>query len=95
MVIWSKTAKAQLQKAYNYIVKDSLQNAQIVRDKIIELTIDLPKHPEKYPQDRFKQNNDGSYRAFEIYRYRVSYRVVKNQIRIVRLRHTSMSPLVY
>ena len=40
MVIWSKTAKAQLQKAYNYIVKDSLQNAQIVRDKIIELTIE-------------------------------------------------------
>ena len=50
MVIWSKTAKAQLRKAYNYIVKDSLQNAQIVRDKIIELTIDLSKHPEKYPR---------------------------------------------
>ena len=49
MVIWSRTAKTQLQKAYNYIVKDSLQNAQKVRDKIIELTIELPGHPEKYP----------------------------------------------
>jgi len=95
MVIWSKTAKTQLQKAYNYIIKDSLQNAQIVRDKIIELTIDLPTHPEKYPLDKFKENNDGSYRAFEIYRYRLSYHIVKDQIQIVRLRHTSMSPLLY
>jgi len=95
MVIWSKTTKAQLQKAYNYIIKDSLQNAQTVRDKIIELTIDLPKHPEKYPQDKFKHNNDGSYRAFEIYHYRVSYRIDKDHIHIVRLRHTSMTPLLY
>lgn len=95
MVIWSKAAKTQLQKAYNYIVKDSLQNAQIVRDKIIELTIDLPKNPEKYPQDKFKKNNDGSYRAFEVYHYRISYHIVKDHIRIVRLRHTSMSPLSY
>lgn len=29
MVIWNKTAKAQLQKIYNYITPDSLQNAQI------------------------------------------------------------------
>ncbi len=95
MVIWSKTAKTQLRRAYDYIIKDSVQNGQLVRDKIIELTIDLPKHPEKYPPDKFKQDNDGSYRAFEIYRYRVSYRILNNQILILRLRHTSMSPLLY
>jgi plasmid stabilization system protein ParE len=95
MVIWSKTAKAQLQQAYYYIIKDSLQNGQLVRDKIIELTNDLSKHPEKYPPDKFKQNNDGSYSAFEIFRYRVSYRILNNKVLIVRLRHTSMSPLLY
>ena len=95
MVIWSKSAKAQLQRAYNYIIKDSFQNGQLVTSKIIELTMDLPANPEKYRLDKFKKNNDGSYRAFEIYHYRISYRIFKNQIHIVRLRHTSMSPLFY
>ncbi len=95
MVVWSKTASFQLRKAYNYIIKDSFQNGQIVRDEIIALTINLANHPEKYPLDRFKKNNDGSFRAFEIHHYRISYRILKSQIIIVRLRHTSMSPLLY
>ncbi|MDQ2864181.1 MAG: type II toxin-antitoxin system RelE/ParE family toxin, partial [Bacteroidota bacterium] len=81
--------------AYNYIIKDSFQNGQIVRDEILALTINLVNHPEKYPLDRFKKNNDGSFRAFEIHHYRISYRILKSQIIIVRLRHTSMSPLLY
>ena len=95
MVIWSKAAKVQLQKAFNYISQDSLQNAEKIRDKIINLTLSLSEHPEIYPLDKYKQNNDGSYRAFEVYRYRISYRIVNHDIHIVRMRHTSMSPLVY
>jgi plasmid stabilization system protein ParE len=95
MVVWSKTAKTQLQKAFDYISQDSIQNAVKVKDAIIDLTIYLPKHPQKYPADKYKQNNDGSYRAFEVYHYRISYRLFKNDIQIVRLRHTSMSPLIY
>lgn len=95
MVIWSNAAKKQLQKAYQYISQDSNQNAEKIRDEIIDLTINLPTHPQKYPPDKYKKNNDGSYRAFEIYHYRVSYLITKNNIHILRMRHTSMSPLVY
>lgn len=93
VTVWSKRAKKDLQKAYLYILLDSLQNAEMIRDDIIDLTIDLPKHPEKYPLDKFKTDNDGTWRAFEIYHYRISYRIIPNQISIVRLRHTSQSPL--
>lgn len=95
MVIWSNPAKIQLQKAFNFISNDSVQNAEKIIDKIIDLTISLSKHPEIYPLDKYKKNNKGNYRAFEIYRYRISYRIANDRIYIVRMRHTSMSPRTY
>lgn len=95
VVVWSNSAKAELRKAYEYIALDSLQNAKMVRDTLIDLTIDLPKHPEKHPADKFKKDNDGTWMAFEKYQYKISYRILENQIRIVRMRHASKSPLNY
>jgi plasmid stabilization system protein ParE len=93
VTVWSKRAETELRKAYLYIQLDSFQNAEIVRDDIIDLTIDLCKNPQKHPLDKFKKDNDGTWRAFEKHHYRISYRIMSNQIRIVRLRHTSRSPL--
>lgn len=95
VTIWGKAAMAELRKAYHYIQLDSIQNAEMVRDDIIDITTTLPQHPEKYPLDKFKTNNDGSWRAFEIHHYRVTYRVTSGTIKIVRLRHTSRSPLKF
>jgi plasmid stabilization system protein ParE len=92
VTVWSKRAKAELQKAYLYILIDSYQNALKVKDDPIEITLDLSKHPEKYPIDKFKESNDGTWRAFEKHNFRVSYRIMPNQMRIVRLRHTSRFP---
>lgn len=39
VVAWSDSAKAELRKAFKYIALDSLQNAEIVRDSLINLTI--------------------------------------------------------
>lgn len=95
VVVWSNSAKAALKKVYEYIALDSLQNAQMVRDELIDLTIHLSNHPEKHPADLYKTNNDGSWRAFEKHHYRVSYRITEKQIRIIRVRHTSKNPLKY
>lgn len=54
VTVWSKRAKIELIKAYEYIREDSPQNAAKVRDEIIDLTLDIPKHPEKYQPDKFK-----------------------------------------
>ena len=95
MVIWSKAAKVQLQNAFNFISHDSLQNAEKIIDEIIDMTISLSKNPEIYPPYKYKTNNSSIYRAFEIYHYRISYRIANESIYIVRMRHTSMSPLIY
>jgi hypothetical protein len=34
----------------------------------------------------------GSYRAFKIYKYRVSYHVSKEQITVIMIRHTGIKP---
>lgn len=93
VTVWSNQAKAELQKAYLYIELESTKNAAMVANDIVDITINLPKHPEKYPLDKFKQDNDGSWRAFEKHGYRISYRVTLTEILIIRLRHTSRSPL--
>jgi addiction module RelE/StbE family toxin len=95
VVVWSDRAKAELKKMYEYIALDSLPNAQSVRDALIDITIGLQENPEKYPLDKFKNENNGTWRAFEKHHYRISYRILKDQIRIVRMRHTSKSPLKY
>jgi plasmid stabilization system protein ParE len=48
-----------------------------------------------YEADRFRSNNDGSYRAFEKHSYRVTYRVIGADIRVFRVRHASMKPMAY
>lgn len=94
-VVWENEAKRQLQEVYEYIKQFSLQNAVKVRTDIISKTDELPENPERYPPDKYKLNNDGSYRAFEIYRYRISYFIDRDKIIIIQIRHTSRLPLVY
>jgi plasmid stabilization system protein ParE len=95
VTIWSNVAKRELQRAFEYIKKDSPQNASKVIDENIKLTISLQLKLEIHRLDRYKTNNDGSYRAFELHRYRISYRILPDTIRIVRMRPTSRSPLIY
>lgn len=92
---WSRTAEMQLKKAFLYIRKDSYQSAIKVQHDIVMMSESISVNPERFPPDKFKMNNDGSYRAFELHRYRVSYVVLKEVVLIVRLRHTAMSPLLY
>ena len=91
-VVWDNEAKAQLRKAYNYIKKDSLQSAEKVKKEIAQIAKDLIKNPQFYPPDKYRHNNDGSFRAYELHHYRIAYHVGKEQITILRVRHTKMEP---
>lgn len=88
-IIWGKNAEKQLSGIFGYIVKDSFQQAEKVIDAIVTQVDAIAKNPEKFPPDKYKRHNDGSYRAFTKFRYRVSYRVSKKTILVLRIRHTS------
>ena len=91
-ITWAKTALKQFEAAINYIAEDSIQNAEKVRKEILEKIEKLRVNPEIYTFDKHKASNDGSYRAFELYRYRIAYRIIEMEIRIFRVRHTSREP---
>jgi plasmid stabilization system protein ParE len=81
-------AKSQLRKIFSYIERDSFQNAEKVRSAMIASFKALANNPEQFPADRYRRNNDGSFRAYEIFRYRVTYHISKERITIIRIRHT-------
>jgi len=95
IVVWSPQAMQQLEKAYDYILKYSFQNAEKVRKDILESTRKVGNYPEIYPLDKYRKDNDGSFRAYEVHRYRISYQVTPSTIIIIRVRHTKMQPKKY
>jgi plasmid stabilization system protein ParE len=94
-IIWRYGTKDELKKLYQFIKKDSHQNATDVRNGILNQIKRIAIHPEIFSLDKYKTANDGSYRAFELYHYRISYRVTDEALHIVRIRHTAQSPLSY
>jgi plasmid stabilization system protein ParE len=95
VTVWTPQAIAELRKAYDYISKDSPQNARKVVEELTAIADRLRAQPEMFPPDKFKKNNDGTWRAFEKFHYRISYLITPKEIRIVRMRHTSRTPLQY
>jgi len=94
-IVWDKEALYQLKEAYYYLKEKSPKAAKKVRNTLLEEVRKLTLNPEVYELDQLKTKNDGSYRAFVRYHFRVAYQVKTTQIRILRIRHTSREPDQY
>lgn len=94
-VIWAKNARLQLKKIISFIKKDSVQNAENVRNEIFSSTKQILAHPTKFPVDKYKKNNKGNFRAYEIFHCRISYEITETQINIVRIRSTHQDTKKY
>ena len=87
---WSKASVNQLDQALNFITEIGFTSYAIqLEDTILSKVESLINNHTLYPIDKYKTNNDGSYYAFEIDDYRISYRVKNSVIKIIRIRHTS------
>ena len=94
-VLWSDSAKFQLRNIYDYIKVDSISAAKKVKKNILVSTRQLSEFPFLYEKDSLKDNNDGEYRAYTVYNYRITYKITQENIQILRVRHTSLEPLFY
>jgi plasmid stabilization system protein ParE len=94
-VVWTKRSQKQMRQVFKHISKDSPKNASKVIQEIADAVRKAVPNPEIYGPDKYKAENDGSYRALEKHHYRIAYRFSKNIIRVLRVRHTSMEPLEY
>ncbi len=92
---WSAAAIRQFNAALDYIADDSLQNAEVVKNKILDKLEQIAIHPTSCPADEYKLNNKGDHRSLLMSHYRISYVIRKDEIEILRIRHTSMKPKSY
>jgi len=93
-IIWSKTALEQLENIYFYLIKTtkSKTTSNKVVDTIYESVTILKSNWEIYELDEMKKSNSGNFRAYEIYNYRILYKVTPNEIYIIRIRDTKRNP---
>lgn len=95
LVIWDTKAFDDFKEILFYLSKQSNEAPQLIK-KGVKKSVDIIKiNPFVFEPDDLKINNDGTYRAFIVYSYRISYRIVENRILILRIRHTSRKPLEY
>ncbi len=94
-IVWTKRSLKNLQMIFDYISKDSLQNANKVINDIVKSMEKTQTNAFIYNVDKYKINNDGNYRAFEKHHYRVVYKIIKNTLYVLRVRHTKQEPFQY
>jgi plasmid stabilization system protein ParE len=86
-VNWTNPAYKDFENAIKYIAIRNPLNAIKVKDNILFEVFLLLKNPEKNIPDNLKKNNDGSFRFFIIYEFKISYQIVDEGVLIVRFRH--------
>lgn len=94
-IIWDKEAREYFKITIKYIKKESPQGAKKVRLEIFKAVRSLAINPFIFEPDRFRKHNDGSYRAFTVFHFRITYRTSDNAVQVLRIRHTSKEPLEY
>jgi plasmid stabilization system protein ParE len=92
-IVWNKKAVENIAKALEWISQESAIEAERVEHAIITKVEELAEMPGKYPLDKFKNENNGNYRAFETHSYRISYRHTATTVRILRIRHVKQRPI--
>ncbi|HEY5465079.1 MAG TPA: type II toxin-antitoxin system RelE/ParE family toxin [Hanamia sp.] len=94
-ITWTKRATFQLNAAIQYIRLDSDQNADNVKEMILDKVNELAEDKVVHRKDPYKKNNDGNYLYFELLKYRITYYSQPKEVFIIRIRHTSMEPKKY
>lgn len=93
-IVWTETAQNQLEDIYFYLLEITKSNS--IPEKVVETIYNsvsiLKTNSEIYEWDEMKQPNSIDYRAYEIYNYRISYKITNDFIYILRIRHTSRNP---
>ena len=90
---WSNTAIKNLIFAIEYLEERGYYDyAAKLESEILIGIEELPSSHSLYQEDRFKFNNDGTFKSFVINNYRISFRVKSLEVHILRIRHTSKKP---
>ena len=91
-VIIPPAAKESLRDIIDYIKKDSPSAAIRVRKKLITKAKSLRELPERFSSEPFLMNKPGNYRSVAQWHYKIIYKVLDDEVLILRFMHTSRDP---
>lgn len=74
--------KSEQDLSVRYIGKEKFHNSSKETALLEEFTDKLVIHPEMFPADKYRKNNEGNFRAYELYHYRIflSNKITVNQL---------------
>ncbi len=88
-VIIPPTAKESLRDIIEYIKKDSPSAAVKVGKKLIEIAKSLKELPERFSREEYLLDKAGDYRSVTQWHYKIVYKVLNDEVLILRFMHTS------
>lgn len=94
-VVWDRKEYQNFEDILSIIRGQSPRNSILVKNRVNKIIKNLPNFPYKFEEDKLKRPKNISYRAFSQDNIRVSYRVTRTNIQIVRVRHSKQEPLNY
>ena len=96
-IVWDRKALDNFKDILTFLEKQSNQAPKIVKSAIITRLDLIKTNPLLCELDKLKDAPNKDFRAFIIYSYRVTYQINSDlkEIRVLRIRHTSMEPLGY
>jgi plasmid stabilization system protein ParE len=90
---WDKLAKESLDDIYEYIRKESPQNARKVKKALVKLVSTLNHFPEKYSREEFLEDEPENYRSVSKWSYKIIYEVTEDAIIIADIFHVKQHPI--
>ena len=96
-IVWDRKALDNFKEILAYLEKQSIQAPKIVKSAIITRLDTIKTNPLITELDKLKDSPNKEFRAFVVYSYRVTYQIKKEveEIRVLRISHTSREPLGY
>ena len=96
-IVWDRKALDHFIDILTYLEKQNSQAPKIVKEGIVTRLNVIKTNPLICELDKLKYPPDKEFRAFVVFSYRITYQINsdKNEIRVLRIRHTSREPLGY
>ena len=91
-VLWSDEAKDSLKYIFNYVKRNSPDNAQKVKQTILKIAATLNFYPEKFPRDPFLLDSKRNFRFFPKWSYKIVYEVTDKAVIIIDVFHAKQHP---
>jgi plasmid stabilization system protein ParE len=96
-IVWDRNALDNFKEILDYLSQQSTEAPRIVKKGVLSRLDVIKTNALICEIDKLKEMPAKEFRAFVVYSYRITYQVKaeQNEIRVVRVRHTSREPLGY